>query len=143
MNRRSVIQGLMLGSAGLTSLGASQAQGQPVATLEQFPQLWSRVEFSYLNKPATVIRVPKPEANRSRVLEINPNFFLAGYLRECPHNGCEAKHFAPDPTRIVCPCHGSRFWARDGSLEAGVANEDLAGLRLEQAESSIFVLGLI
>lgn len=143
MNRRNVIQSLMLGSAGLASLGKAQARGQPVATLEQFPQLWSRVEFEYQNKPATVIRVAKSDQPSRRVLEVSSDFFLVGYLRECPHNGCEAKHFAPDPTRIVCPCHGSRFWAKDGTLEAGIANQDLAGLKLELTGKSIFILGLI
>ena len=143
MNRRHIIQSLLLGSPGLASLAKGQPRGQLVANLEQFPQLWSRVEFELQNKPATVIRVPKPENKTPRVLEVKPNFFLAGYLRECPHNGCEAKHFAPDPTRIVCPCHGSRFWAKDGTLEAGIANEDLQGLKLETVGGQLWVVGLL
>lgn len=130
----------MFGAA--VGLSPVLAAPQPVAHLQQFSGLWSRVEFEFQSKPATVIRVPKPSRKTSRTLEVSADFFLSSYLRECPHNGCEARHVDADPGRVFCFCHGSRFWAKDGSLEAGIANEDLQTLRLEVAQRWVWVLGL-
>ncbi len=42
----------------------------------------------------------------------------------CPHAGCLVGAVAKD--EIICPCHGSRFSAVDGSVIAGPAEQGLA-----------------
>ncbi|MCX7782173.1 MAG: Rieske 2Fe-2S domain-containing protein [Meiothermus sp.] len=139
MKRRLALKGLL----GLW-VGA-RAEQQPrvrVATIAQFENAWSHVDFSYLNKPATVIRVPKPEHLGPQHLQVGPDFYLSGYLRECPHNGCEVRFHPSAETLLICYCHGSLFRRADGRLEAGVANEDLPGLRLKLEGEQIVAVGL-
>ncbi len=139
MKRRMALKGLL----GLW-VGPSVAQ-QPrvwVAAISQFPQVGSHVDFSYLNKPATVIRVLKPPHITPQYLQAGPDLYLSGYLRECPHNGCEVRFHPAADTLLICYCHGSLFRRADGRLEAGVANEDLPGLRLELEGKQVVVVGL-
>lgn len=139
MKRRLALKGLL----GLW-LGRSTAR-QPrvmVATLSQFPKIWSRVDFTYLNKPATLLRVPAPDNPSTRYLQAGPDFYLSAYLRECPHNGCEVRFHPSAETLLICYCHGSLFRRADGHLEAGVANENLPGLELELVGEQIVVAGL-
>jgi Rieske Fe-S protein len=43
----------------------------------------------------------------------------------CPHLGCVV-HFNPMENSFDCPCHGSRFDARDGARLNGPADRGLA-----------------
>ena len=43
----------------------------------------------------------------------------------CPHAGCLVSEVADNV--IICPCHGSKFSAEDGSVIAGPASSGLAG----------------
>ncbi len=139
MKRRHAFKGLLW-----LWLGCGKAQ-QPrvgVVTLDQFPNVWRHLDFFYLNKPATVIRIPKPQDASSRYLQAGPDMYLQAYLRECPHNGCVVRFHPSAQTLLICYCHGSLFWRADGHLEAGIANEDLPGLRLQLEGEQIVVVGL-
>lgn len=139
MKRRQALQGLL----GLfASRDVSQQPRVPVGTTQQFERIWSHVDFYYSSKPASVIRVPEPRPPGPQHLRVGPGFYLSGYLRECPHNGCEVRFHPSAQTLLICYCHGSLFWRADGRLEAGIANEDLPGLRLELEGEQIVVVGL-
>jgi len=49
---------------------------------------------------------------------------IKGFTAICPHAGCLVGEVTKD--EIICPCHGSRFSAVDGSVIAGPAAQDLA-----------------
>ena len=49
---------------------------------------------------------------------------IKGFTAICPHAGCLVGAVAKD--EIICPCHGSRFSAVDGSVIAGPAEQGLA-----------------
>ncbi|RDI95617.1 hypothetical protein DV704_04860 [Meiothermus sp. QL-1] len=139
MKRRLLLKGLLGLWAGP---GAAQQPRVRVAAVSQFPEVGSYVNFSYLNRPATVIRVAKPPHITPQYLQAGPDVYLSGYLRECPHNGCEVRFHPSASTLLVCYCHGSLFRRADGRLEAGVAGEDLPGLRLELEGEDVVVVGL-
>lgn len=139
MKRRIALKGLL----GLwIGTGVAQQPRVRIAAISQFPQVGSHVDFGYLNKPATVIRVPKPPHITPQYLRAGPDVYLSGYLRECPHNGCEVRFHPSAQTLLICYCHGSLFRRTDGRLEAGVANQDLPGLRLELEDEQVVVAGL-
>ncbi|MCS7069368.1 MAG: Rieske 2Fe-2S domain-containing protein [Meiothermus sp.] len=139
MKQRMALQGLL----GLcVGIGAGQQPRVQVASKHWFTRIWSHVNFQYLGKPATVIRVPKPQPPGPQHLQVGPDFYLAGYLRECPHNGCEVRFHPSAENLLICYCHGSLFRRADGRLEAGVANEDLPGLRLALEGEQVVVVGL-
>lgn len=139
MKRRQALQGLL---GLLVGRGVGQQPRVPVGSTQQFERIWSHLDFYYLGKPATVIRVPEPEPPSPQHLQVGPGFYLAGYLRECPHNGCEVRFHPAADTLLICYCHGSLFRRADGRLEVGVANEDLPGLRLTLEGEQVVVVGL-
>lgn len=49
---------------------------------------------------------------------------VKGFTAICPHAGCLVASVEQD--EIICPCHGSRFSAVDGSVIQGPAEQGLA-----------------
>ena len=49
---------------------------------------------------------------------------IKGFTAICPHAGCLVSTVEND--EIICPCHGSRFSAVDGSVIQGPAEQGLA-----------------
>jgi len=68
----------------------------------------------------------------SLVVQPQAGTFLA-FDAVCPHAGCTVQY---DPTHklFICPCHGSEFNGRTGSVEVGPAQQGLT--RLQIAEGS-------
>jgi len=63
-----------------------------------------------VSEPPVVVTQPKAG-------EIN------GFTAICPHAGCLVGSVEKD--EIICPCHGSRFSAVDGSVIVGPAEQGL------------------
>ncbi len=51
---------------------------------------------------------------------------IKAFTAICPHAGCLVNEVINN--EIVCPCHGSRFSATDGSVISGVASTGLNGV---------------
>jgi Rieske Fe-S protein len=119
---------------------ANNPERQKIAELEALPAEWDHLNFSYGGKPATLIRVPKPEPLVEGVLEASPNFYLVAYVLECPQSGLEVRHHPGNPQKLVCRCHGSLFWAKDGEHFAGPANQNLQRLCLEVDENLVYAV---
>lgn len=118
-----------------------------VASLEDFGALWSFVAFDFQGKPAFVTRVPRPETRlgKRRTLEVKPDLFLIGLLRECSHNGCPV-NWSPTPSserEFVCNCHGSHFRAANGERVAGIAPLPLLALQLETRDGAVYALRVV
>jgi len=57
----------------------------------------------------------------------------------CPHAGCTVQY---DPTHrlFICPCHGSEFNGRTGSVEVGQATQGLTRLRVaEGSDGQLYI----
>ena len=115
---------------------------QKLASIESLPNEWERLSFTYQNQPAALIRIPKPEQPDPAVLEVSPGFYLSAYLLVCPQQGCEVQTHRGNPQKLVCRCHGSVFWAKDGVYFAGPESPNLQRIALEVEASTIFATGL-
>lgn len=51
---------------------------------------------------------------------------IKGFTAICPHQGCLVNQVADNT--IICPCHGSKFSAEDGSVLQGPATTGLASV---------------
>ncbi len=65
----------------------------------------------------------------------DPQGGLHAHSAICPHLGCAVRWNAVEAT-FDCPCHGSRFDARDGHVVNGPANRGLAPVELD-ADGSV------
>jgi Rieske Fe-S protein len=137
--------GLLLGAAASLPVRAD-SHPQRVASLEEFPEVWSHVAFEFHGQPAFVSRVPPPHTalGKKRVLEVSAGVHLLGLLRECTHNGCPVQwSAAPSIEReMVCHCHGSYFRADDGDRIAGMAQAALHALKLEVRDGAVYAVRL-
>ena len=93
-------------AAPATSAAQAQA-GQPLVAVDQVP-LGGGVVI-----PDPAIVVTQPDTGDYKA-----------FTAICPHQGCLVNEVMDN--EIVCPCHGSRFSAADGSVLAGPATEGLA-----------------
>jgi nitrite reductase/ring-hydroxylating ferredoxin subunit len=55
----------------------------------------------------------------------------------CSHRGCSLSEGTVEGDEIVCPCHGSRFALRDGSLRAGPATRPQPALEVRLNEGRL------
>jgi nitrite reductase/ring-hydroxylating ferredoxin subunit/uncharacterized membrane protein len=69
-------------------------------------------------KPATPTRV---EADGTPVLLVGLDNQVYALYDTCMHAGCSLAGGKLDGTSIVCPCHGSQYDLRDGSVKNGPA----------------------
>ncbi len=58
----------------------------------------------------------------------------------CPHAGCTVG-FAPSSDIIACPCHGSEFNARTGTVERGPATRGLSSIPVTASDGNLYVDG--
>jgi cytochrome b6-f complex iron-sulfur subunit len=63
---------------------------------------------------------------------------IAAYDATCPHQQCKVD-WKPDEKAMVCPCHGSKFAASDGSILAGPAAQPLPKLEFKESEGNVLV----
>jgi Rieske Fe-S protein len=149
-DRRSVIKGLALATAGV-AIGSSlpgQAQTMPaleIGALAKLAKDYDSIPFALADKTkAILVRVPAPKdatlLKSGRVLK-SGKVYLSAYTLVCTHNGCEPS--APDATgMLICPCHGAKFNA-DGSVSKGPAKKPLAGIKIAVKAGKVMAVGMI
>ncbi|MFW0108025.1 Rieske (2Fe-2S) protein [Rothia sp. P7181] len=132
MNRRTVLGGLSVGSAGLALSGCSQEDAQPqVAEGPQKP-----------TDMAAVSDVPlggayKATAEGITVMLTQPKEgVFKAFSSACTHQGCQLN---VQTTIIACPCHASHFSIKDGSVTGGPAPTPLPEYKTEVKDGRIFV----
>ena len=57
----------------------------------------------------------------------------------CTHKGCPVKKVEGDT--IICPCHGSQYSTKDGSVTKGPATRGLTPVRVVEQGGELFVQG--
>lgn len=111
---------------------------QKIASLESFSAEWDRLVFTYQGKPAVLIRIPKPDQADPDMLEISPGFYLSAYLLQCPQSSLEVRVHPGNQEKLVCRCHGSVFWAKDGVYFAGVESPNLQRISLVAQGTEVY-----
>ena len=143
MNRRTALQ-VLAGSA--IAVGHVQAQSNAkrlaITTLDSLGADWSVFQYPMLGRPAILLRVPK--AKEGRTLEVQQNggsqsIFLVSYYLICTHLGCTPAIPNQDH-QLICPCHGSKFWAEDGRAADNRPNPPLKSIQLEVVDNRVFAL---
>lgn len=108
------------GGTGSTDGGAATGAGETVATASEVP-----VGGGTINSQAQVV-VTQPEQGDYRA-----------FSSVCPHQGCQVSEVADNV--ITCRCHGSRFSAETGDVEAGPARTGLAPVSISVEGDDIVV----
>lgn len=120
-DRRSVLRGVAIVGAGaaLTACGAATTDGAAPVGGGAAPA------GTELGKSAEVpVGGGKIFTDQKVVVtQLTAGVFKA-FSAVCSHQGCLVSSM--DTTSIVCPCHGSRFSIKDGSVVAGPAPSPLA-----------------
>ena len=120
-------RGKLLGVAGgaVLSVGAflgghlsfTRGVGVNETTFDEGPRDWTTVEAGELEdgQPTSAMAGDTP------VLLLRHNGHLHALHDRCSHRGCLLSSGEVEDESITCPCHGSRFDLRDGSIERGPA----------------------
>lgn len=108
------------GGTGSTDSGGATGSGEAVATVSEVP-----VGGGSINSQARVV-VTQPEAGDYRA-----------FSSVCPHQGCQVSEVADNV--ITCRCHGSRFSAETGDVEAGPARTGLSPVSIAVEGDEIVV----
>ncbi len=67
---------------------------------------------------------------------------IVAYSAVCTHTGCEVSELDSGSGSLVCPCHESRFDARDGArVASGPAPRPLASLPLKIVDGTLAAAG--
>ena len=121
LDRRTVLQAAGVGGAILASApllaacaGASSAAGGSGGSASSTSQ---KVPVASVPVGGGVI------ADGTLVVQPTAGTFLA-FDGTCPHQGCTVS--AIQGAVAVCPCHGSTFSVKDGSVQQGPAQQGLA-----------------
>ncbi len=143
MNRRTALQ-VLAGSA--IAVGHVQAQSTAkrvtITTLDSLEAHWSVFQYPMLGRHAILLRVPKPQEGRT--LEVqqtggSKSIFLVSYYLICTHLGCTPATPNQDH-QLICPCHGSKFWAEDGRAADNRPNPPLKRIQIEAVDNRVFAI---
>jgi nitrite reductase/ring-hydroxylating ferredoxin subunit len=120
-------RGKLLGTAGFAvlSLGAflgghlsfTRGVGVNETTFDEGPADWTAVEAGELQEG----RPAGGMAGDTPVLLLRHDGHVHAMHDRCSHRGCLLSSGTVEGESITCPCHGSRFDLRDGSIERGPA----------------------
>jgi nitrite reductase/ring-hydroxylating ferredoxin subunit len=120
-------RGKLLGAAGaaVLSLGAflgghlsfTRGVGVNETTFDEGPGDWTAVEAGELQEGQPISAM----AGDTPVLLLRHNGHVHAMHDRCSHRGCALSSGTVEGESITCPCHGSRFDLRDGSIERGPA----------------------
>ena len=97
---------------GTPADSAGNASGEALATTSEVP-----LDGGIINKDGEYV-VTQPAAGQYRA-----------FSSVCPHQQCQVG--SVENNVIICPCHGSRFSAETGDVEAGPATSGLAPISVE------------
>ena len=120
--------GVLLGALGASALAAGaylgghltlgQGVGTDQTVFDPGPAEWTpAADASVLHagRPTRVVVQDTP------VLLLRDGELIFAVHDRCSHRGCSLSEGELDGDEIVCPCHGSRFDRRDGSIRRGPA----------------------
>jgi Rieske Fe-S protein len=151
-DRRSVIKGLALATAGVAvgSSLPSQAQAMfdksiEVGALATLAKDYDSIPFALADSTkAILVRVPAPKdkamLKMGHVIK-SGKVYLSAYTLVCTHNGCAPS--APNAEGLLaCPCHGAKFNA-DGSVNKGPAKKPLAGIKIAVKAGKVMATGML
>jgi Rieske Fe-S protein len=151
-DRRSVIKGLALATAGV-AIGSSlpgQAQAMfdksiEIGALAKLAKNYDSIPFDLADSTkAILVRVPAPKdaamLKMGHVVK-SGKIYLSAYTLVCTHNGCMPA--APNAEGILaCPCHGAKFNA-DGTVNKGPAKKSLAGIKIAVKSGKVMATGML
>jgi Rieske Fe-S protein len=151
-DRRSVIKGLALATAGVAigSSLSSQAQAMfdksiEVGALATLAKDYDSIPFVLADSTkAILVRVPAPKdkamLKMGHVVK-SGKVYLSAYTLVCTHNGCMPA--APNAEGVLaCPCHGAKFNA-DGTVNKGPAKKPLAGIKIAVKAGKVMATGML
>jgi nitrite reductase/ring-hydroxylating ferredoxin subunit len=97
------------------------------------PRDWTAVEAGELEdgRPTSALAGDTP------VLLLRHNGHLHALHDRCSHRGCLLSSGEVEGESITCPCHGSRFALRDGSIERGPATAPQPVFETREGEDGI------
>jgi Rieske Fe-S protein len=125
----------------------------PVATLTEFPTLWSAKPFKQAGTPAILVRVKEPQPGG---ITPQPDLHLLALSRVCTHLGCTCEYiknpevaqmaykYRPEFNHPVlgCACHFSAFDPElAGKSVSGPALNPLPRVQLEARGDEIYAVG--
>ncbi|MDA0167033.1 Rieske 2Fe-2S domain-containing protein [Solirubrobacter ginsenosidimutans] len=115
----SLTGGAALSVGGLLGghLAFTRGVGVNETAFDEGPRDWMTVDTGELEegKPTSGMAGDTP------VLLLRHDGHLHALHDRCSHRGCELSHGQVEGESVTCPCHGSRFSLRDGSIERGPA----------------------
>jgi Rieske Fe-S protein len=122
VNRRHVLAG-----AGIAAVGVAVAACAPGSSDEANPD----IQGTSVGASGTVLAAIADVPIGGGVIISDPPIVVTqpksgdikGFTAICPHAGCLVSTVEND--EIICPCHGSRFSAVDGSVIQGPADQPL------------------
>ncbi|GMA16391.1 ubiquinol-cytochrome c reductase iron-sulfur subunit [Deinococcus metallilatus] len=143
---------------GKEGVGAPNFQpGEPVrvAARSALEKDWAEVQFTYANRPCTLLRLPQPVPGGLSVGDVH----YAAFSRVCTHLGCTvnlvrdpevlafAYNYRPPGSaahpELGCPCHFSVFDPlQAGEAVFGKANAPLPRVRLEARGGVLYATGI-
>jgi len=117
--RLSLAGGAALSVGGLLGghLSFTRGVGVNETAFDEGPRDWTTVHTGELEdgKPTSGMAGDTP------VLLLRHDGHLHALHDRCSHRGCELSAGQVEGESVTCPCHGSRFSLRDGSIERGPA----------------------
>ena len=127
VNRRKVLAGTGIVAVGAVVAACSSSnEGSPAATED------TAIGGTKVGATGTVLAAVADVPVGGGVVMSDPPVVVTqpkageikGFTAICPHAGCLVGSVTAD--EIICPCHGSRFSAVDGSVTSGPAQQGLA-----------------
>jgi Rieske Fe-S protein len=113
----AVVGGIVVGGAALASCAAAE-------------DVESGVQEATANSSVSVSQIPVGGGyitDEPPVVLTQPvSGDIKAFTAICPHAGCLVNEVVDN--EIICPCHGSRFSATDGSVISGAAATGLNGV---------------
>ncbi len=142
--RGSRAKGIALGGAGAGVLGfaaflgghltLAKGVGVDQTSFDPGPEEWrAAADASQLGErtPLSVV------VDETPVCLLRDGGVLHAVHDRCSHRGCSLSEGALDGHEIECPCHGSRFDVRDGSIIRGPATQPQPAYEVREREGRI------
>jgi nitrite reductase/ring-hydroxylating ferredoxin subunit/uncharacterized membrane protein len=134
---------LSLAGAGVLALGGylgghmsfRRGTGVNETAFDEGPGEWTAVDPGQLqdNEPKSAMAGDTP------VFLLRHRGHLHAMHDRCSHRGCSLAGGEIEGESVTCPCHGSRFSVRDGSVERGPATAPQPVFEVREGESGIEV----
>ena len=139
-------RGKALGMAGMSALAAGgylgahmsffQGVGPNQTAFDQVPEEWTAVVSANDLEEGALTGVVAGDAP---ILLLRHGDGLHALHDRCSHRGCPLSGGELDGEVITCPCHGSRFDVRDGSVQRGPATAPQPVYEVREHEGQVEV----